>query len=227
MNPKWVLGVLCVVLALPGSAPADEKNVNIAVVDLTFIFENYGMTQALEDLFDRRRQAAAAEAESKRAAVEAKRKDLLARKPESKEFAQIEEEITRMQVEFEVWAALQEKRLKDDHKRWLMQIYTNVRNAVAEIATESNIDMVLTYDKLTDDAPDSVALRQQILLQKIIYFDDRIELTQAVLARLNEKYEKEGGATGLRLGMAPPLEKLPGVAAHKPLRIAEVERPRD
>ena len=210
MNPKWALCVAWVVLAMPGSAPAQEKNVNVAVVDLAFIFEKYAMTKDLETMFDERRRGAAAEAERKRASVEAKRKNLLALKPESAEFAKLEQEITRLEIEYEVWAAHQEQALKRDHKRWLTRIYKNVKSAVAQIALGSNIDLVLTYDQLTDDAPDSITLRQQILLQKIIYFDDRIDLTQAVLTQVNAKYDADGGAAGLQLSRASPFDRLPG-----------------
>ena|GEM_PF-1063589 len=213
MNPKWLLCAAWVVLAMPGRAPAQEKNVNVAVVDLAFTFEKYAMTKDLEAMFDERRRAAAAEAERKRASVEAKRKNLLALKPESAEFTQLEQEITRMEIEYEVWAAHQEQALKRDHKRWLMRIYKDVKDAVAQIALSSKIDLVLTYDQLTEDAPDSIALRQQILLQKIIYFDDRIDLTQAVLSQVNAKYEADGGAAGLRLGLTSSFDERSGAGS--------------
>ncbi|MFH1108271.1 MAG: OmpH family outer membrane protein [Planctomycetota bacterium] len=220
MNPKGLLVFLCCGTALAGQAPAQDKGVDVAVVDLASIFEKYLMTKDLERLFDDRRREAAAEAESKRAAIEAKRKNLLALKEESKEFAELEQEITRLEVEYEVWASLQEKMLKADHKRWLLRIYKNVKEAVAEIAARDGVDLVLTYDQLTEDAPDSVALRQQILLQKIIYFNDRIDLTQAVLTRLNEKYEKDGGAAGLRLSTASPFDESPGAPPDEPSGVA-------
>ena len=193
------------------------------MVDLAFNFEKYAMTKDLEAMFDERRRAAAAEAERKRASVEAKRKNLLALKPESAEFAQLEQEITRMEIEYEVWAAHQEQALKRDHKRWLMRIYKNVKDGVAQIALGSKIDLVLTYDQLTEDAPDSIALRQQILLQKIIYFDDRIDLTQAVLSQVNAKYEADGGAAGLRLGLTSSFDERLGAEGDAP-RSAALER---
>ena len=212
MNPKWLLGVLCVVLAMPGRVAAEEKNVNVAVVDLAYVFENYAMRTALEQMFDERRRAGLAEAEQRRAAIRSKQEGMLALKPESKEFAELERQISRMQIEFEVWATYQERGLKEDHKRWFLRIYNNVRETVAEIATRSKIDLVLTYKPLEEDAPDSLALQRQILLQNTIYFDDRIDLTRAVLTRLNDRFEADGGASGLRLGRAATDHSLPVVA---------------
>ena len=204
MNPKLLLLALCAVSVFSGRVLAEGQDVNIAVVDMAHLFENYAMTKDLEVMFDERRQAAAAAAESKKAAIEAKRKDLVARKPESKEFAQIEQDISRMEIEFQVWATHQEKSLKDEHKRWFLNIYKNVQNVVAQVAKESSVDLVLTYRKMDEDAGDSLALREQLLLKNVLYFDDRIELTQLVLERLNEQYDKDGGASSLRVGLAAP-----------------------
>ena len=110
-----------------------------------------------------------AEAESRRAAIEAKRKSLIAFNENSQEYTALEQDLTRMTIEFEVWANLQEKRLKDEHKRWLLRIYNNVKEAVSAIAATSHIDLVLTYEQLIDEAPDSITLRQQILLKKVIF----------------------------------------------------------
>lgn len=214
MRMMCTFGLIGPLLATGGAALAGERDVNVAVVDLALIFEKYAMTRDLETLFDGRRRAAAGEAENRRAAVEAKRKGLQALKPDTRDFAALEEEITRMEIEYEVWAAHQDRRLKADHKQWLMKIYTNVRQIIKEIADASDIDLVLTDDQLRDDAPDSIALRQQILLKKVIYFDERIDLTQAVLTRLNAKYEQDGGAAGLQISQAsPPSPFPPGTVA--------------
>jgi len=47
-----------------------------------------------------------------------------------------------------------------------------------------------------EDAPDSTALRQQILLQKVIYYTDRMDITEEVLTRLNTEYasQNQGGS---------------------------------
>ncbi|MCP4590443.1 MAG: OmpH family outer membrane protein [bacterium] len=206
MSPRWLLYLLCGVVLFPCQVLAEEGGTRVAVVDLAFIFEKYAMTRDLETAFEERRRRAATEADSRREAMESKRKKLLPLKPDSREFADLEQELTRLQIEFEVWATLQEKSLKEDHKRWLLRIYTNVREVVAKLAVESQIDLVVTYDRLAEDAPDSLALRQQILLQNILYFNDRIDLTQTVLARVNEQYDRDGGAAGLRLSAAPLLE---------------------
>lgn len=177
---------------------------HVAVLDVARVFEEYELTRDLETRFEEHRRAAADEAERRRAAAEQMRRALSAFDPESEDFARREAELTRAEIEFQVWSVQMEKKLKNDHKRWLLRIYDNTKAEVAKLAEERNVDLVVTYDRLTEDAPDSVTLRQQILLQKVIYHSGRIDLTDEILKRLNAAYRDAGGMPSLD---APPARK--------------------
>ncbi|HEV8261140.1 MAG TPA: OmpH family outer membrane protein, partial [Burkholderiales bacterium] len=149
----------------------------MGAVNIAEVFDKYEMTKGLEEHFEHQRQALAERAQARRDEMDAKRRALLEQfKPDTAEFEERQEELERMQVDYEVWAGVEEKRLKKQHKHWLMTIYRNVREQVRQVAEMRGIDMVLTYDTLTEDAPDSQALRQQILLQKVIYSSPRVDL---------------------------------------------------
>lgn len=178
------------VMGVTSSALAET---NIAVLNVARIFEDYSMTRDLETVFDQARRDAAGEAERRRNSMDQMRRALAAFDPDSADFVRREEELTKTEIEFQVWSKTMEKKLKGDHLRWMRKIYRNTQETIAAIARERNIALVLTYDELADDAPDSVALRQQILLQKVIYHDDRVDITNEVLNRLNDAYQKQGG----------------------------------
>ena len=93
-------------------APAVRAEPSMAVLDLARVFEEYEMTRDLEEMFDQKRRAAAEEAEQRRASMEQMRRALAAFDPVSADFARREEDLTRAQVDFEVWSGLTEKRLK-------------------------------------------------------------------------------------------------------------------
>jgi Skp family chaperone for outer membrane proteins len=186
---------------LLGPAATFAAEPDIAVLDIARIFEGYQMTRDLEVRFDDKRRAATEEAQTRRNNIEQMRSALAAFDPTSEDFAKREAEMQRAETEYEVWSSVEEKRLKAEHKRWLMQIYRNTQAVVGQVAEERGIDLVLTYDQLADDAPDSLALRQQILLQKVIYHSARVDVTDEVLRRLNDAYKAHGGAASLE---APP-----------------------
>lgn len=175
----------------------------IAVVDLARVFDGYRMTKDLEQRFDDRRRVIGDQAESRRYAVEKQLAALQAFDPASRDYAERREELYRMEFEFKVWLSMEEQRLKDEHMAWLRNIYDHVRQAVADVAESRGIDLVLTYDELSPDVPDSLSLRREILLKKVLYFSDRVDLTAQVLEGLNQTYEKTGGAASLK--EPPPL----------------------
>ena len=62
-------------------------------------------------------------------------------------------------------------------------------------------------DELFEDVRDSDLLRQQILLKKVLFFSERLDLTELVGKDLNDQYAKRGGAASL--ADAPPPPPLP------------------
>lgn len=197
--PLRVVFVLPLLLSSTQNANAQSK---IAVIDVAQVFESYDMTRDLESMFNAQRRQLAEEAEQRRSSIEQMRRGLAAFDPASTDFATREQDLIRAEVEFQVWSTHSEQRLKTNHKRWLLAIYRNTQATVSRLSNERNIDLVLTYDRLTEDAPDSVTLRQQILLQKVIYHHSRIDITSEVLNRLNNEYKSTGGIRSLD---APPV----------------------
>lgn len=208
----WLCGLL-----LPGVAwGADgegQDEPKIGVVKIAQVFEGYQMTRDLEDRFDGRRRAITDEAENRRKAMDNRRAALEAFDPASKDYAERREELRQAAVEYKVWLEVEEQRLKEEHMAWLRLIYEDVCAAAAAEAQARGIDLVVTCDDLSEDVPDSVALRQEILLKKVLYFSGRIDLTESVLRRLNENYEKKGGAASLK---QPPAGRSPSPAADLP-----------
>lgn len=187
-------------LALGQQAKPLSSSPNIAVVNLTSLFDKFRMTRDLEDLFAGRRESITAEAESRRDDITFKRNELQQFKPDTPDFQQREEALIEAEIGFQVWLEVQERRLKNEHKNWLVEIYKNVEQVIAKLAADRGIDLVLTYNDLDLGAPDSVAFKQQILLRTVLYASNRSDLTTSVIAKLDADYQKRGGPNTLRLG---------------------------
>jgi len=197
MKQRGIILIAAITLATAASVNARADDINTAVIDVARVFEEYQLTRDLEAKFDEKRRALAEEAERRHTNIEQMRRGLAAFDPASKDFARREKDLIQEEISFEVWSTYEEKKLKAAHKAWLLHIYDKTRAVISNIAKERKIDLVLTYDKLAEDAPDSVALRQQILLQKVIYHSDRVDITDEVLDRLNKAYRDRGGAKSL------------------------------
>ncbi len=66
------------------------------------------------------------------------------------------------------------------------------------MAEEKGVDVVLAVDRLPDKSPNSPnAVRQQIMLQKVLYWNPRLDMTAEVVSRLNAQYKSAGGKSSL------------------------------
>lgn len=191
-------------IALAAQPPADPR---VAVINLARVFDGYAMTKDLEARFEAKRHAIADDAENRRKALEQQIAALEAFDPASKDFAERRDQIMSTQIEYRIWLEVEEIRLKNEHMAWLRVIYDDVRSAVTSLAEQRNLDLVLTYDELSAEVPDSLALRREILLKKVLYFSQRVDLSEMVLEQLNAGYVKRGGAASLN--NAPPVAARP------------------
>ncbi|MBU0718029.1 MAG: OmpH family outer membrane protein, partial [Planctomycetes bacterium] len=72
----------------------------------------------------------------------------------------------------------------------LRSIYDDIHATVQVVAEDRGIDIVLAADQMPSEAPQApTQVRQQILLQKVLYWTPRVDLTDDVVARLNTEYE--------------------------------------
>ena len=186
-------------------APPDDnadQPAKTGVVNIAKVFEDYQMTRRLEQRFDDERGRIADQADNRRQSIDTQVDALAAFDPTSQDYADRREQVRRARIEFRVWLEMEEDRLKQEHMAWLRVIYDDVRSAVAEMAEQRGLDLVLTYDELSPEVPDSLALRREILLKKVLYFSGRVDLSETVLEQLGAAYAKRGGAASL--GTAPP-----------------------
>ncbi|MBN1511073.1 MAG: OmpH family outer membrane protein [Phycisphaerae bacterium] len=189
MNRFWLAAGCAGVVAMgAATARAAQASPKVAVINLSKVFDQYRLTKDLETLFESKQQQMAAQAKQKTDEITVKRQELARFKPDSDDYKTRRAEVEKMEVEFEVWAGTQERQIRDEHKAWLLRIYQDVHKAVEELSAEKGINLVLTYDEVTDGAPDSKTLRQQLLLEKVFYFAKELDLTQEAIERLNKNY---------------------------------------
>ncbi|UCG15506.1 MAG: OmpH family outer membrane protein [Phycisphaerales bacterium] len=194
-------GVVGVVGAGVASASDAADSTNVAVINLSVVFDRYRLTKDLEAKFTTRQRQMEGEAQKQRDEIEVKRQALASFKPGTDDYDTRRDEITKMVIEYQIRTEVKKEQLRESHKQWLLKIYQDVRGAVAAVAKEDGVDLVLTYEEVTADAPDSKALRQQLLLEKVFYFGEKLDLTEKVISRVNADY---AGPESIQLGAAGP-----------------------
>jgi Skp family chaperone for outer membrane proteins len=182
-------------LALTGVVFAQQGAgaVNVAVVNLPVASERYQKTADLEVKFEGVR----AKLNEQRAAMRDKI-DKLARslqeelKPGTEAFAKRQKELAMQEAELQWFVESQSRAVEQSLADSLREIYEDIKTVVGEVALERGLDVVLASDLLPPQVPGAPnQVRQQILLQKVVYWSPRVDLTDEVVARLNTRYQKK------------------------------------
>ncbi len=200
-------------LATVAAARPAQAQTKVAVINVEEVFAKYRRPAVLEEEIRARQKGFVDEADQRRQAIDRKRQALQAYKPGTPDHDAKAREIRRDEIEFQVWRTLGEEEIKLQHKNSFRLIYDDVRAGVAALAKERGIDLVLTYDTLTDEAPDSQSLRQQILLQKVIYWSPHVDITADVIERINATFEQQNPTLKDPSSDAEPVESSSRYAA--------------
>ncbi len=167
-----------------------------AVVNLADVSDKYQRTKDLEAYFDAQRTQFQKQRDEQKQKIERMTKSIQEElKPGTPEFRERAKQIAMMDAELKWSVEAEGQRLEEGLKGSLRSIYDDIVVVVREIAEERKLDLVVASDKLPDTLPDSPnQLRQQILLQKVLFWNPRIDLTGEVVQRLNSRYQSNPGS---------------------------------
>jgi len=199
---RYVCGVTLVLSAL--WSPAVVGQTKVAVVNVPQASEQYQKTSDLEARFDALRSELNKQRDDLQGRVERTRRSLQEElKPGTDEYRARRKESAMLEAELQYFMESEGKGIEAGLARSLRTIYDDIHAMVQRVAQEKGFDVVLAADQLPSEIPDSPnALRQQIMLQKVLYWNPRVDLTSEVVARLNSQYQAAGGKNSL--GMAKP-----------------------
>ncbi len=168
----------------------------IAVVNVAAVSEKYQKTTDLEAQFDALRRRLGQERDAMKDKLDRANRSLQEElKPGTEEYRQRRRDIAIMEAELQWFIDNEGQKVEKGLAESLRNIFDDIQAAVREIAEEQGIEIVLAADRLPGDSPDSPAqARQMILLQKVLYWKPEVDLTEAVVARLNKNYKPVAGA---------------------------------
>lgn len=183
-------------IAQPGTAGTTR----VAVVNIGAVSERYQKTTDLEATFEQRRIAFNQRLADLRQKIDTAKRSLQEElKPGTPEFEGRRKEMAMTQAELQWFTDSEGQKIEEGLAGSLRDIYADIQGVVEAVAKEQNIDVVLAVDRLPADPPTNTQqARQQIVLQKVLYWHPRTDVTEEVVTRLNAKYQasKPAGAGG-------------------------------
>lgn len=94
----------------------------------------------------------------------------------------------QMQIDYKNWGEMAQLTLAREFGLWSIEAYKDIYKAAEELAREQGYDLVLYAEPFEPMSIEPQALENQVRLQKVIYANPTVDITQLVLNRLNEQY---------------------------------------
>lgn len=192
----WMTCLIPLIASLTAFEPQAGVTV-VAVVKIPEVSEQYTKTKDLEAVFDKDRTAFARARDERKTKIDRAKEALQAElKPGNDAYRARRKEIAEMEAEMQAFVELEGERLEQGLAQSLRSIFDDIHAAIGEVAKERNIDIVLASDDMPNEVPTSTQqVRQQIVLQKVLYWDKRVNITDDVVTRVNGKYAAQKAGT--------------------------------
>ena len=188
-----------------GGSPAVNHH-GIAVIDINYILEKYSRFQQAFEAWKRDMEGTGAGLKKEEDAIVRQMEAMKSLKPGTKEFKNLEEEITRKKSDLQINASLKDKEFKERAAKLQMVAYQEITEAVKNYADRSGISLVLQFNGAPVDQNNPRAVQMDI--QKLIVYQNGIDITPIILDDLNRRAASSTAVRpqppGQGRGPAPP-----------------------
>lgn len=184
--------IITFVAAVVAFQSASWASTNVAIVNIPAVSERYKRTADLEARFEVRRQELNQRRDQLRAKLELAARSLQEElKPGTDAYESRQKEATLLDAELKFFIESAGRKIEQELAGSLRSIFDDIQSVVEDIAREQGIDLVLAADQMpTGEAGSTTQVRQQIVLQKVLFWNPSLDLTDEVVSRLNAQYAK-------------------------------------
>lgn len=191
--PLLVPVLLIAVMLLGYNAVANQQDAKrpavVATVDLERLFENLN-ERAAEDA---RLQAMATNIEQevnrRKEKIRSLNEEFKVHPAGSEKSQQIGDELAMESIQYQAWMEFQVQSLEREKGLVMMKIYRSIKRAVQEMSESKGYDIVFLNDSLKElqRGPEQ-AVVQQISARRMLYTNPKLDITEALLDRMNNAF---------------------------------------
>lgn len=206
--PRLVV-VAALLLSLTAVVHAqDAGGTKIAVVNPARIFADMQETNDLKQKLEQERATLEGEVKARQQKVRDLQaaRDLL--KADSAQYQEADKAFMKEAIEFDTWSKITQAQLQGNQKQQMKVLFDKIVTATQEVASARGIELVIADQK--PDLPENLSqinvdqLRGILNQRNVLHADPKVDLSDEVIAKLDEKYKAGGGASPAPAGSTNP-----------------------
>lgn len=196
MGRAFCLTVLATLFAAAVPAGAQDRPLKIAIANPARVFSDIQETKDLRGKMENLRKGLAAEDQQRKAELNDLQTQRQQLKPDSPQYAEKNKELLQKAIEYETWGKMQQANMQHEQKLQMKTLFDKIEVAVAEIAKQRQIDIVIAEQK--PDFPDDIdainvdQLRMLINQRNVLYAAPEQDISNEVIALLDARYRESG-----------------------------------
>lgn len=158
----------------------------IAILDMTYIYENHQGFQARRDSLKHDAERTEGELKQERDAIKQLAAGLQDFRSGTLEYKQLEEQIAKREAELKVRLQLQQKEFMQREAKIYWLVYQEILDEVRNYSERNGIALVLRFngDPIDPDNPPEVVKQ---LNKPVVYYNRAIDITPVILERLHAR----------------------------------------
>jgi len=173
---------------LAGQTPSPTAT-RVAVVDLVRLFNEYERTKQLNEDLAKKQDKFKADRQQKVDQIDVLRAQLENFQPGSKDYKDRQEQLMKQSIELEVFTKVTAEQLKQEFRQLTEEVYNELVDQVGKLAKQMGYDLVLHQDAVEiKQADDFSTMLSKIKQRKVIYCANSIDITDHVIAAVNNDY---------------------------------------
>ena len=202
MASRWMIaagmGVLALVVVLGGRSDTNAQAVGVdpskvAVVDVIRIFNECRQTKDVNERFQLRDEKFTDRREKLKQAVDQKEAELEAFARGSKEYVERFKQWVQLQIDYASAVKIHQRKIVRDQVFWTRKTYTQIVQAVEEVAKARGLLLVFYRDEMDLQTDDLQDLGNRLRDRKVVFSAAELDITQEVLDKVNRDYQASGG----------------------------------
>lgn len=167
----------------------------VAVLDLEALFQGLDERGSADTQLMRIAEDLDARGTLRREEIELLSQDLELYSPGSPQYQETSREVARKGFELQAFLDFAMRKLDAEKARTLRRLYDRIKSTVETISKENGYDLVLVDDSIVSlpiEATEAETMRQ-ISARRMLYGSPQINITQDVIARMNQEFSRPQG----------------------------------